>query len=114
MKTALEDISRGNFKGALKRIEAKELELNSRNSLKLVISCCAVCNKNECKTLVEDISSLLRVCAANIEELDESLLKNYLQSIFHIMKYLVEKVRQVFVFVELLLNYVLCRIFCQY
>lgn len=92
MKSALEEISAGVLKNVIKRIYEKQLELNTNSALKLLICCCTVCDKNEHEIAVRDLCSLIDICSTHIKELSDAELTNYLQCLYHILKYLIEKV----------------------
>lgn len=92
MKTALEDISVGSFTTVIKRIQQNQLELNANSALKLLICCSTVCNKNQHNIAIEDVCLLVRMCSSRIDGLIETRLTEYLQSVFHILKYLLKKV----------------------
>lgn len=97
MKNILLEISKGNFKSVLKRILENDVNLNSNNALKVIVSCCTVCTKQECPIDDETLSKLLIICAKQITDMSEaSCLNNYLQAICFITKYLLEKVSEVY------------------
>lgn len=92
MKNALENITTGTLKDVIDRIQQEQLKLTSNNALKLLVCCCTVCSKNGCKIPVKDVCLLVTLCSSKITELNEVQLTNYLQSIYHILKYLIVKV----------------------
>lgn len=92
MKTALEQISCGILKDVINRINENQLELTTNNAIKLLISCCTVCSKRQQEIPVKDVCFLVNVCSSRIEKPDEIQLTNYLQSTYHILRYLLTKV----------------------
>lgn len=90
MKNALQEVSAGTFKTVLKRIQEKQLVLNANNALKLIVSCCTVCSKKNCEISVKDLCSLFCICCSQIQEPNETQLISYLQSLYYILKYLLE------------------------
>lgn len=94
MKCALQDISAGHLDNVLKRIQDKQLELNANSALKLVICCCTVCSKNEHQIPIRSLCTLIEICSTHIKQPNETELTNYLQSLYYILKYLLEKVNK--------------------
>lgn len=92
MKTALQAITAGKFKLVIERIQKKEIELNTNNAMKLLINCCTVCNKKQHNIPTRDMCVLVNNCCSQINELNETQVTFYLQSVYHILKYLLEKV----------------------
>lgn len=83
----------GNFKGVSSLISKLDT-FDERLAARIVIECCRVlCIKDiACTIAEEELYNLLTKCVTYIHALNDNLATGYLQSIYYIIKFFIQKV----------------------
>lgn len=84
----------GQLKDVLNVLDGKYAHLKTEDAVKIIISVCNACADSvvHVRFTPNDVSILVVNCMRVIQQLDNNLLYLFLSSIFHIIKYFINKV----------------------